>query len=397
MAESESRPSLAAHEKLQAEAERLRLQLSTVGHGIAAAGGGAGANASAAGAAELLAAAGLSTTAGAAGEEADGSGLSMNALLVANGHRLQAELALARTQLADLEGELRASRDTERRLSEQNAQQASAIDQLEGRLLQARSKPTAVEAKASSSLLTTPSALAASTGSAATLSAVLHGYTATTTPAAPVTPSSLPSSGVTYARGAPHTADTPTSITNTDADADDAAAAAAAGGGGEGLADDALRLVCGQRERARRQAEELEAENRRLKDQSKATQAEGRRLQADNLRLYEKVKYLQSTARAAGAPPGGLVGSNSIEEERTEGRYEKMYEEKVNPFAAFHRRERQQRYAELAPPEKLILKVSHFLLASGRGGRHARLFLVGYLVCLHLLVSGAMYVASHHC
>ena len=213
----------------------------------------------------------------------------------------------------------------------------------------------------------------------------------------PPTPSSLPSSGVTYARGAPHTADTPTSITNTDADADDAAAAAAAGGGGEGLADDALRLVCGQRERARRQAEELEAENRRLKDQSKATQAEGRRLQADNLRLYEKVKYLQSTARAAGAPPGGLVGSNSIEEERTEGRYEKMYEEKVNPFAAFHRRERQQRYAELAPPEKLILKVSHFLLASGRGGRHARLFLVGYLVCLHLLVSGAMYVASHHC
>ena len=27
----------------------------------------------------------------------------------------------------------------------------------------------------------------------------------------------------------------------------------------------------------------------------------------------------------------------------------------------------------------------------------ARYFLIGYVVCMHLLVSGAMYVASHHC
>ena len=45
-------------------------------------------------------------------------------------------------------------------------------------------------------------------------------------------------------------------------------------------------------------------------------------------------------------------------------RYKKLYEEKVNPFAAFHRRERQQRYAELAPPEKLMLNFSHFFLAN---------------------------------
>ena len=53
----------------------------------------------------------------------------------------------------------------------------------------------------------------------------------------------------------------------------------------------------------------------------------------------------------------------------------------------------QQRYAELPAPEKLMLNFSQFFLAN----RHARLFLFGYMVCLHLLVSGAMYAASHHC
>jgi homeobox protein cut-like len=72
-------------------------------------------------------------------------------------------------------------------------------------------------------------------------------------------------------------------------------------------------------------------------------QSEGRRLQADNLKLYEKIKYLQS-ASAANSSTGMLpIGQNSISEEDTEGRYREMYEEKLNPFAAFHKREKQQR------------------------------------------------------
>jgi homeobox protein cut-like len=179
---------------------------------------------------------------------------------------------------------------------------------------------------------------------------------------------------------------------------------AAAGAGAFGLepiasssADDAFKLVCGQRERARRQVQDLEVEMAKLAAISHGHQAEARRLQADNLKLYEKVKFLQSTVAAAGHSRDSLaatpIGRNSIEEQATEGRYQKMYEEKVNPFAAFHQRERQQRYAELPAPEKLMLNFSQFFLAN----RHARLFLFGYMVCLHLLVSGAMYAASHHC
>ena len=61
-----------------------------------------------------------------------------------------------------------------------------------------------------------------------------------------------------------------------------------------------------QRERARKHANELEAENRRLADQGKAQHSELRKLQADNLRLYEKARFLEATAGAAGG--GGKDG-----------------------------------------------------------------------------------------
>ena len=63
------------------------------------------------------------------------------------------------------------------------------------------------------------------------------------------------------------------------------------------------------------------------------------------------------------------------------------------PFAAFHRRERQQRLESLNPADRLILSFAKVVVAN----KHARLFLVGYIVCMHLVTSGAMYVASHHC
>ena len=45
------------------------------------------------------------------------------------------------------------------------------------------------------------------------------------------------------------------------------------------------------------------------------------------------------------------------------------------------------------PHPQVMLSFSKFFVAN----KHARAFLFGYLVCLHLLVSGAMYTASHHC
>lgn len=60
-------------------------------------------------------------------------------------------------------------------------------------------------------------------------------------------------------------------------------------------------------------------------------------LQGDNLKLYEKVRYLESYSASSGS--GGpsslrsLVGNNRRDEEL--GKYRNMYEDSMNPFEAF--------------------------------------------------------------
>ena len=156
------------------------------------------------------------------------------------------------------------------------------------------------------------------------------------------------------------------------------------------LGDDTLRLVVVQRERARKHASELEAENRRYADQCKAHQSELRKLSADNMRLYEKAKFFEAqAASAASGASGGAKGGaapplcrNSIAEASTEGRYAGMYEEKVNPFAAFHRSERQKRYDSMNPADKVVLNFAKF----AAGNKHVRMGFVGYMVVLHLVL-----------
>ena len=109
--------------------------------------------------------------------------------------------------------------------------------------------------------------------------------------------------------------------------------------------------------------------------------------------VVEIVVMVASGPPAVVAGGGGGGGRQSIAEASTEGRYARAYEETVNPFAAFHRRERQQRYDGLNPAEKVALNFAKAVAAN----KHARLFLIGYIVCMHLLVSGAMFAASHHC
>eukprot|EP00965_Chrysotila_dentata_P059006 1958409-Pleurochrysis_carterae.AAC.2 len=58
--------------------------------------------------------------------------------------------------------------------------------------------------------------------------------------------------------------------------------------------------------------------------------------QGDNLALYEKVRFLQSRLESK---PGGADAAThiSISDESTEAAYKELYEEKMNPFAAFHK------------------------------------------------------------
>lgn len=72
--------------------------------------------------------------------------------------------------------------------------------------------------------------------------------------------------------------------------------------------------------------------------------AEIKSLQADNLKLYEKVRYMQSYRTDAASAPiagpsssggGGLLNGVMRNREDEIGRYKDKYEESMNPFEAF--------------------------------------------------------------
>jgi len=309
-------------------------------------------------AAEALAAAGAADATGP-------SATQLPSLLVAQHQQVAARLAVATSELAQREAELGAARASEAALSARLEQQASDIARLEDEQLARR------------------------------------GASPPKTPGAPTAEEAPPSSAsqtLSLVLG------TPTTATGTGgAAADTHAAGDAEGGGGDTDGATMRAALAAQRDRARREVEELRDDAKRLQGALAAQQGEARRLHGDNLRLYEKVRFLEKGAAAAGGGGGGGnrrshdveagLASNSIADEAMEMRYRKEYEEGLNPFAQFQRKERLQRYAALGPAEKLVMSFSSFFLAN----RRARLFLFGYILCLHLLTSvSIMEHARHH-
>lgn len=141
--------------------------------------------------------------------------------------------------------------------------------------------------------------------------------------------------------------------------------------------------------------------------------SEIKNLQADNLKLYEKVRYMQSYREEAGsrpptsqldplpAPAGSGTGLDDM------GKYRARYEEAMNPFEAFRGRvgchaayrgifmwlsflfvqEATRAYQNLNPIERGVLVLTRAIL----GNRRARTFFICYAIALHLLVMFTTY------
>lgn len=140
-------------------------------------------------------------------------------------------------------------------------------------------------------------------------------------------------------------------------------------------------------------------------------------LQSDNLKLYEKVRYMQSYRESSSVSqldplPGtskphrtheskvGGAGDGGGEDEVELGKWRQRYEETMNPFEAFRGRvcafhvlgnthllddttqEATQAYTSLPLPERLLLMLTRTVL----GHRRARLAFVSYATGLHFLV-----------
>uniref|UniRef100_A0A4W4HSG6 Cut-like homeobox 1b n=1 Tax=Electrophorus electricus TaxID=8005 RepID=A0A4W4HSG6_ELEEL len=141
----------------------------------------------------------------------------------------------------------------------------------------------------------------------------------------------------------------------------------------QGQMDSLLSIISSQRERFRARNQELEAESRSLQQTLQALQSELDSLRADNIKLYEKIKFLQIyPTRAAGT-------------DDTVMRYSSQYEERLDPFASFSRKERQRRYLSLSPWDKATLSLGRVIL-SNKMARTVAFFYILFLHCLVFLV-----------
>ncbi|XP_029372517.1 cut-like homeobox 1b isoform X6 [Echeneis naucrates] len=141
----------------------------------------------------------------------------------------------------------------------------------------------------------------------------------------------------------------------------------------QGQMDSLLSIISSQRERFRSRNQELEAENRSVQQTMQALQNELDSLRADNIKLYEKIKFLQSYPSRAGGSDDTVM------------RYSSQYEERLDPFASFSKRERQRRYLSLSPWDKATLSLGRVIL-SNKAARTIAFFYTLFLHCLVFLV-----------
>ncbi|KAI9307376.1 CASP C terminal-domain-containing protein [Cunninghamella echinulata] len=165
-----------------------------------------------------------------------------------------------------------------------------------------------------------------------------------------------------------------------------------------------LPIVMQQRDRFRQRNAELERHSRSLEQQLHDLRTEMDRLKEDNLKLYERLKFVhvwkeeqrnvnQSTIQMEPIGPSSRrefkKSLPTINDDPTD-RYDKLYEENMNPFAQFHRKEERRRYNALNPADKLTLKMTRMMFSH----KWTRYLLIVYALLLHLLVVTTLYQLS---
>jgi len=147
----------------------------------------------------------------------------------------------------------------------------------------------------------------------------------------------------------------------------------------DSTSDEALTaIVISQRERFRIRNVELENENVSLKQQIGIFQNEMDKLRSDNIKLYEKIKFVQNYPTTRGT-------DESID------RYSRGYDASLDPFTNFTKQEKQKKYESLKLHEKFALNFGRFILSS----HQSRTFFVIYFILVHILIFLSLYKMVH--
>ncbi|CAM8924109.1 unnamed protein product [Rhodiola kirilowii] len=151
-----------------------------------------------------------------------------------------------------------------------------------------------------------------------------------------------------------------------------------------------LKVICNQRDRFRSRLQETEEEIRQLKEKIGTLTAELEKTKADNVKLYGKIRYVQDYNQEKVVSRGSRKDLESGFTSDVESKYKKIYEDDINPFSAFSKKERDQRYKELGLRDKITLSSGRFLL----GNKYARTIAFFYTIGLHILVFSCLYRMS---
>ncbi|KAL6529862.1 hypothetical protein OROGR_015485 [Orobanche gracilis] len=154
-----------------------------------------------------------------------------------------------------------------------------------------------------------------------------------------------------------------------------------------------LKVICNQRDRFRARLRETEEEIRKLNERIGMLTTELEKTKADNVELYGKIRYVQDYNSEKVISRGSKKYAEDLESgfsSDVESKYKKIYEDDINPFAAFSRKERDQRYKELGLRDKITLSSGRFLLSN----KYARTFAFFYTIGLHILVFTCLYRMS---
>ncbi|KAI9480350.1 MAG: CASP C terminal-domain-containing protein [Benjaminiella poitrasii] len=173
-----------------------------------------------------------------------------------------------------------------------------------------------------------------------------------------------------------------------------------------------LPIVMSQRDRFRQRNAELEQQTRTLESSLQDARTEIQNLKTDNIKLYERLKFVhvwkegqqqdkgltnRSVAVNMDSGPSNSVPMRSFRRtsfnkslDDPSDKYSKLYEESMNPFTQFHKKEETRRYNALNPAEKLTLNLTRLLFSH----KWSRYFFIIYSLLLHFLVIVTLYQLS---
>lgn len=144
-----------------------------------------------------------------------------------------------------------------------------------------------------------------------------------------------------------------------------------------------LPIVQNQRERFRIRAQELEATTMQQQQEMSLLRNEMDMVRSDNVKLYQKVKFLQGYSQNKTPTTGNT--------DDTDSRYSNEYNRRLDPFQSFNRSERLKHYVGLKPYDKITLGMGRFIMSS----KTARTMVFFYSLFLHVFVFLMLYKLAY--